>query len=58
MIFVNNTLTNVAKLHYAEFLQDFFFCHIIYILFNADLVNNKINKNREIIAFINNYLGG
>lgn len=56
MVIVNGTSTDAANLQHIGLSQGFPFFPILYILFNANLVKNKINKNRRAIAFIDNYL--
>lgn len=55
MVIVNGISTNVAELQHAGLPQGSLLSPILYILFNADLVKSKINKNRGAIAFIDDY---
>lgn len=54
-ITVNNSTTPVVELHHAGLPQGSPLSPILFLLFNADLVESKINKNRGAIAFIDNY---
>lgn len=55
MVIVNGTSTDVAELQHAGLPQGSPLSPILYILFNADLVKSKINKNRGAIAFTDDY---
>ena len=55
MVIVNGTSTDVAELQHACLPQVSPLSPILYILFNADLVKRKINKNRGAIVFIDDY---
>lgn len=56
IVIVNGISTDIADLQHAGLPQGSPLSLILYILFNADLVRSKINKNRGAIAFIDNYL--
>lgn len=45
----------MVSLQYAGLPQGSPLSPILYILFNADLVESKINKNRGVVAFIDDY---
>lgn len=55
MVTVNGISTEVADLHHTGLPQGSPLFPILYILFNANLVKSKINKNNGAIAFIDDY---
>lgn len=55
IVIVHDTSTKVLELQHAGLPQGSLLSPILYILFNANLVKSKINKNRKAIAFIDNY---
>ncbi len=54
-ISVNNSVTPVVELHHAGLPQGSPLSPILFLFFNADLVESKINKNGGAIAFIDDY---
>lgn len=55
-VIVNGISMLMINLHYASFLPRLLFFLILYFFFNANLVESKINKNCEVVTFIDNYL--
>lgn len=54
-ITVNNSATPVVELQHAGLPQGSPLSPILFLFFNSDLVESKINKNRGAIAFIDDY---
>ena len=55
-VMVNDSSTNLIDLQHAGLPQKSLLSPILFLFFNASLVNSPINKYKESIAFINDYL--
>lgn len=52
---INGESTLILSLPFGGFPQGSSLSLILYLFFNASLIQNIINKNRAAIAFVDNY---
>ena len=55
-VVVNGSIINLIDLQYAGLLQGLLLFSILFLFFNASLVKSSINKCKESIAFVDDYL--